>query len=140
MNGSATASGMFARRIDALADVFRLIERFVAPIDGGRRALAPLETAMEEIFANMVEHNAGGAGEIAIDARLADGEIVVRITDFDSSRFDVTADAPAVDTAAPLAERTPGGLGLHLVRKLVDRVEYDYRDGASTITLHKRMD
>ena len=139
MSTSAATSGVFARRIDALADVFGLIESFVAPIEGGARALPPLQLAVEEVFANMVRHNAAGAGDIGIDARLADGEIVVRISDYDSPRFDLTQ-APAVDTSAPLDARTPGGLGIHLVKKLMDRVEYDYHGRTSTITLHKRME
>ncbi len=139
MASSPTTSGAFARRIDALADVFGLIESFVEPIEGGRGVLPPLELAVEEIFANMVAHNAQGAGRIGIDARFADGEIVVRITDPDSPRFDITA-VPEVDTSAPLAERTPGGLGIHLVKQLMDRVEYDHHDRMSTITLHKRME
>ena len=139
MSTSATISGVFTRSIDALAGVFDLIESFVASIEGGERALQPLQMAVEEIFVNMVRHNAAGAGDIGIDARLADGEIVVRISDYDSPRFDITV-APEVDTSAPLEERTPGGLGIHLVRKLMDRVEYDHRGRTSTITLHKRME
>ena len=87
----------------------------------------------------MVRHNAAGAGEIGIDARLADGEIVVRISDYDSPRFDITQ-APPVDTSAPLDARTPGGLGIHLVKQLMDGVEYDHHGRTSTITLHKRME
>jgi anti-sigma regulatory factor (Ser/Thr protein kinase) len=139
MTTPAPTAGVFARRIDALAGVFDLIESFVAPIEGGARALPTLQLAVEEVFVNMVRHNAAGGGEIGIDARCADGEIVVRISDYDSPRFDITA-APAVDTSAPLEARTPGGLGIHLVRKLMDRVEYDHRGRTSTITLHKRME
>lgn len=134
-----TASGVFARQLGALEAVFGLIESFVAPIGGSDRALYALQLAVEEVFVNMVDHNAGGAGEIRIDAGFADGEISVRITDNDSPRFDITTEAPEVDIAAPLAERTPGGLGIHLVKKLVDRVEYDHHGRTSTITLHKRM-
>jgi serine/threonine-protein kinase RsbW len=139
MSDSATTAGVFARRLGALDSVFDFIARFVAPIEGGSRVLHDLQLAVEEIFANMVRHNAHGKGEIGIEARFNNGEIVVRITDSDSPRFDILAQAPAVNPSAPLAERKPGGLGIYLVKQLMDRVEYDYHDGASTITLHKRM-
>ena len=39
-----------------------------------------------------------------------------------------------VDTDAPLGERTPGGLGLYLVLKMVDSIHYEYRNRQSKIT------
>jgi anti-sigma regulatory factor (Ser/Thr protein kinase) len=37
------------------------------------------------------------------------------------------------------ADREPGGLGLHLIRRLVDEVTYDYTNGQSRITVTKRL-
>jgi anti-sigma regulatory factor (Ser/Thr protein kinase) len=51
--------------------------------------------------------------------------VEVTLTDHDVAHFDVTQ-APAVDTSRPLQEREPGGLGLHLTRRLVDRLQYSY--------------
>ncbi len=42
-----------------------------------------------------------------------------------SSAFDVTR-PPDVDIDAPIEQREPGGLGLHLIRRMADSVEYEY--------------
>ena len=55
------------------------------------------------------------------------GEIRVNVED-DGKPFN-PLDAPEADTAKPLEERTVGGLGVHLVRKLMDGLEYQRRDG-----------
>jgi serine/threonine-protein kinase RsbW len=49
----------------------------------------------------------------------------VTLTDYDVEPFDVSR-APEVDVNLPIEQRRPGGLGLHLIRKLVDSLEYEY--------------
>jgi len=61
-------------------------------------------------------------------------------TDSQARRFDPTTDAPPVDPTLPLAARKPGGLGLHLLKNLMDRIEYHYADPVSTIQLYKKLE
>jgi hypothetical protein len=55
------------------------------------------------------------------------GGVEVTLTDYDVEAFDVTR-APDVDVGAPIEARRPGGLGLHLIRRMVDAIEYRYSD------------
>jgi anti-sigma regulatory factor (Ser/Thr protein kinase) len=69
------------------------------------------------------------------------GGIEVTLVEHDVSHgFDPTH-GPEVDTTAPLEARKPGGLGLHLVRKLADAIEYRYDAGArqGRTTFMKRL-
>ena len=66
------------------------------------------------------------------------GGVEVALTDYDVEPFDV-AQAPAVDVDLPIEQRRPGGLGLHLLRRMLDRIDYDYSpdDRVSRITFRK---
>ena len=128
----------FARSFDSLADVFGFIQRALA-VDGvGADARYAVEFTVEELFTNMVKYNPDGTGEIELAIEHANGELVCRLSDPDSGFFDVTA-APDVDVNAPAEQRRPGGLGLHLIRRLVDSVAYDYSGRRSLITFTKRL-
>ncbi len=60
------------------------------------------------------------------------------LTDYDVEPFDVTK-APDVDVTLPIEQRRPGGLGLHLIRRLLDSIEYEYskEQRQSRITFRK---
>ena len=53
--------------------------------------------------------------------------------------FDVTQPRN-VDIEAPLEERRPGGLGLHLIQTMVDKLEYEYDDGTSRVKFVKETE
>jgi anti-sigma regulatory factor (Ser/Thr protein kinase) len=81
-----------------------------------------------------------GAGVHPIEIELVhrDSLLLASLTDQDVEPFDPTA-APDADTTLPLDARKPGGLGLHLVRRVVDRVDYTYENRCSRTTLVKRL-
>lgn len=97
---------------------------------------------MEELFTNMVKYAAGAdrGNEVRIDMATIEGGVEVTLTDFGVEPFDVTL-APDADVNLPIAERKPGGLGLHLIRRLVDSWDYDYDHVArqSRITFRKTL-
>jgi phosphoserine phosphatase len=83
-----------------------------------------VDFAIEELFTNMVKYNAS-APPVTIALRGIPYGVEVTLLDPDAQPFDVTR-SPAVDTSLPIEDRTPGRLGLQLVRRLVDALEYDY--------------
>ena len=87
----------------------------------------------------MVKYNGEGRSDVEIALEVRDGELVITLTDFDTDPFDINIDAPEVDIAKPLSERTPGGLGLHLMKKMMDRVEYSHENRIGTIILYKHL-
>ncbi len=97
-----------------------------------------LDLTLEELFTNLVRH-ANGSENIDVEIELDDGLITIRLTDRETGPFDGNS-LGEVDTEAPLMEREPGGLGIHLVKKMADSLEYDYDDGTLVITVKKRLE
>jgi anti-sigma regulatory factor (Ser/Thr protein kinase) len=92
-----------------------------------------VDLATEELFVNMVTYNIESKEDILIQMVPHFHGIEVTLTDYNVERFDPTG-AGQVDVNAPLEERTPGGLGLFLVLKMVDSIHYEYRNRQSKIT------
>ena len=132
------ATAAFRRSFDSLQDLFAFTAGFCARhrVDVG--LLPTVDLAVEELFTNMVKYSPGGAAEIRLDIATIPGGVEVALTDYDVEPFDV-AQAPAVDVDLPIEQRRPGGLGLHLLRRMLDRIDYDYSpdDRVSRITFRK---
>jgi anti-sigma regulatory factor (Ser/Thr protein kinase) len=136
----------FARSFDALAPLFEFLREAMSAegiaadaLDAGGQPLRNVvEFIAEELFTNMVKYNADGGGELAVELAREGGVLVCRVADPDSEPFDVTA-APEVDITAAAQDRRPGGLGIHLSRRLADGLEYDYSGRTSTITFRKAL-
>lgn len=132
------AQGAFARSFDALEEVFAFIRKTLDACDAGEAERYAIEFTAEELFTNMVKYNAAGGGPIVLEIERSGAELVCRLTDPDSDRFDVTR-APDADIHMPTDRRRPGGLGLHLIRRLVDSIDYDYSERRSRITFRKTL-
>jgi serine/threonine-protein kinase RsbW len=130
------ATQAFRRSIDSLPEIYRFSEDIMAAAGIDESVRFPIHLALEELFVNLVNYNPGARRDILIEVETTDHGAAVTITDHDAAEFDVTRARP-VDTGAPLEERKPGGLGLHLIQHMVDTLEYDYRDGRSRIRFSK---
>ena len=132
------ASGAFRRSFDALQALFDFTAGFFARHGVDKALLPTVDLAVEELFTNMVKYSPGGSAEVRMDIATIPGGVEVTLTDYDVEPFDI-AEAPAVDVDLPLEQRLPGGLGLHLIRRMLDCIDYDYsRDNrVSRITFRK---
>jgi anti-sigma regulatory factor (Ser/Thr protein kinase) len=128
----------FARRIDSLPAIFLFIEDFFASRGLDRSHLAVVCLAAEEIFTNMVKYCPGAESDILTTIETRENRLAVTLTDFDVDRFDIR-DLPEVRVDKPISERSPGGLGIHLVKKMVDEIEYEYADRTGRTTIIKNL-
>jgi anti-sigma regulatory factor (Ser/Thr protein kinase) len=92
--------------------------------------------AIEEALANIVVHAFVGVPpphRIQVRLDIAADRCVAEVVD-NGHPFDPSA-APPPDLAIPLHERDPGGLGIHLMRQMADRVEYRREDGQNRLRI-----
>jgi serine/threonine-protein kinase RsbW len=115
----------FERRIDVLADIVAFTAEVFARRGFDRSLLPAVDFAIEELFTNSVKYGAGSTSPVTIGINGTDGGVEVVLVDSGVPPFDVTR-APDADLTLPIEQRAPGGLGLHLTRRLVDVLEYAY--------------
>jgi anti-sigma regulatory factor (Ser/Thr protein kinase) len=90
--------------------------------------------ALDEAVANVIEHGYRGApGEIEVDAALTAGEVELRVVD-GAPPFD-PLDATPPELTGDLDHRRIGGLGIHLIRTLMDAVEYRREEGRNVLLM-----
>lgn len=97
-----------------------------------------LDLVIEELFTNLVKYARGDRGTIEVGLTRDDTRVVITLSEYGAEYHDPTA-APKVDVDRPIGERVPGGLGIHLVRKLSEDFRYEWRDGTATTTVTMRM-
>ncbi len=98
-----------------------------------------LNLALEEAVTNVIlyAYPAGVDGLVNIEAVLREHSLEFIITD-SGVAFDPTA-VPEADTTLSAAERAIGGLGIHLVRQIMDEVHYQRLDDKNILTLIKNI-
>jgi anti-sigma regulatory factor (Ser/Thr protein kinase) len=129
----------FRREIAALDDVFRSIDEFLTDRGVDERTVLSTKLVVEELFTNLVRHDVGGLDRVALSLEMEGANLVIRLRDFNVDPFDVS-EAEPVDIHLPLAQRKVGGLGIHLVRNLVDELRYDYDDRTLSVTAIKNLE
>lgn len=130
---------VFQRSLASLDDVFTFTARFFSGHEGDDKNLYAINLVIEELFTNMVKFNDAGPETVTVEM-LREGDAVrVQLSDCEQEPFDVTVPR-SVDIDAPVERREETGMGLFLVQKFVDSLDYSYRDGVSTITFVKRLD
>jgi len=127
----------FERSFDVLPAMFAFVQEFASAAEPDPAALTAVELAVEELFTNLVKYD-GGRGDIELELERTAETLRVTLVGRDGRPFDVTA-VPDARTDLPLDQRRPGGLGIHLVRRMVDRFEYRFENGTSRTMIEKSL-
>lgn len=124
---------------NSLEEVLAFIAEHVAPLEPSAKASYQLELAAEEIFVNIADYAYApehGRASVLVETDENAHEAVITFSD-EGRPFDPTA-KPDPSISLPASERTPGGLGIFLTKKLMDGVSYEYREGKNVLKLIKK--
>jgi phosphoserine phosphatase RsbU/P len=101
--------------------------------------VSDLTLALEEAVSNVIRHGYGDRpdGLISVTFRATGESIVVTVEDaavgFDPLKH------PEPDLTVPVEARPAGGMGVYLIKRLMDEVDYRVYDGRNVLTLTKRL-
>jgi anti-sigma regulatory factor (Ser/Thr protein kinase) len=117
-----------------LATVRDSLERIGAELGVPSKPLMQLQVALDEIASNVIKYGWPDGGNHALRVRITGhhDRIEVEIVD-DGRAFDPRLAPPPAGRT-----RTPGGVGIHIVRQLVDRLDYERIEGRNRTVMTKR--
>lgn len=98
-----------------------------------------LKVALDEALSNVLRHGekTGPEAMVGLSLRISAGVMEMTMTD-EGPAFNPLK-APDPDLTAPLETRAPGGVGIVLIKALVDEVAYDYREGRNVLVMRMRL-
>ena len=109
-------------------------------LDCPMKAQMQIELAIDEIFTNIVSYAyVPGTGDATVqfDFDEASGMVILSFADRGVPYDPLKKEDP--DVSLPASEREIGGLGIFLVKKNMDDMRYEYRDGQNLLTLYKKI-
>jgi anti-sigma regulatory factor (Ser/Thr protein kinase) len=121
-----------------LALVRDSLERIGAELGVPSKPLMQLQVALDEIASNVIKYGwpDGGNHELFVRITGYHDRIEVEIVD-DGRAFDPRL-APPPELPPVSRRRKPGGVGIHMTKQLVDRIEYERIEGRNRTVMTKR--
>jgi anti-sigma regulatory factor (Ser/Thr protein kinase) len=124
-----------------LADVPRIIDFVVGWMHSNKlkKLSFYVETAVDEAVTNVFTHGyAGNGGYISVRCQITGNEVEIIIND-NGIQFD-PAKVPLPDLSSDLQDRRVGGLGIYIMRQMMDAVEYNFDAiSGNELTLRKKI-
>lgn len=123
-----------------LSKIIAFVDEELGNIDCPPKANAQINICIDEIFGNIVRYAYGsGTGYSTVLLHIEEAKRLITLTFIDEGMpFDPLSVAEP-DITLPLEERPIGGLGLLMVRSMVDSMEYRREDGRNVLTLRKHI-
>jgi anti-sigma regulatory factor (Ser/Thr protein kinase) len=140
MKGETPARLVVDAECDELDKVNSFIHQHLGDADLSPKMMMDLDLAVEEIFVNIANYAYDGKeGNADISFSFNEEDRMVKMVFTDSGfPFDPTNRPRPRLTSTP-GNRPVGGLGIHIVKKTMDKVKYDYLAGKNTLTIEKHI-
>ena len=123
---------------EALREALEFVETELEKNGCSMKNLMQIQVCVEEMFVNVAHYAYNGAeGTVTLDIDVDNGVMTITLTD-EGMQFDPLAKKdPDITLAA--SERPIGGLGIFMVKKSMDEVEYKREDNKNIFTMKKKI-
>ena len=123
--------------IEQISNVQSFVAERLEAVDCPMKQMMQIDVAIDEIFANIAKYS--GASEASVQFEFSEPDRTVVLTFADNGKpYDpLTVKDPDITLGAD--ERPIGGLGIFIVKKTMDSMDYEYKDGLNILTIRKQI-
>ena len=126
--------------IKNLGIVTEFIDKHLEEHDCNLKAQMQIDIAIDELFSNIARYAyASGIGSATVRVEIIENPKSAQITFIDSGVPHNPLETEEPDTTLSVDEREIGGLGIFLVRKTMDEMIYEYKDGQNILIIKKNI-
>ena len=112
------------------------LEAFGCPL----KAKIQIDIAIDELFGNIAHYAyKPDVGPVTVRVEVKENHLAVIITFIDNGVQYDPLSAQEPDTTLPAEERSVGGLGIYIVKKSMDEITYEYKDGQNILKIKKNI-
>lgn len=128
-----------SNRLSELERLGEIVTGFIEEHQLSPDLVYPINLALDEILTNIISYAYSDQGEHEITLRLSlDGTVLTAELEDDGNPFN-PLDVPEPATDGSLEDRPIGGLGVHLVRTMMDELEYHRREDRNLLVMRKNV-
>lgn len=125
--------------LENIPTVTAFVDERLEALDCPMKAQMQIDVAIDELFSNIARYAYDPSGPATVRVDVDRDPLAVRITFIDHGKpYDPLAKADP-DVTLSAEERQIGGLGIFMVKKTMDNVRYEYKDGQNILTVEKRL-
>ncbi len=129
-----------AATVENIETVTDFVNEQLEALDCPMRAQMQIDIAIDELFGNIAHYAySPGIGQATVQVDVVEEPLSVVITFIDNGvPYDPLAKADP-DTTLSVEERDIGGLGIYMVKKSMDEIAYEYKDGQNILKIKKNI-
>lgn len=126
--------------VENIAKVTEFVDGQLEEMGCPMKAQMQIDIAIDELFSNIAHYAYNPeVGPATVRVEVADNPMSVVITFIDKGvPYDPLAKGDP-DITLPAEEREIGGLGIYMVKKSMDEISYEYKDGQNILTIKKSI-
>lgn len=120
--------------------VIEFVNRELDSLHCSRKVKAQIDIAIDEVYSNIANYGYDGLdGEVSVTLETAAEPPAVLLTFIDEGKPFNPLGREDPNVKLPARERKIGGLGIFMVKKSMDDVQYEYREGKNILTIRKTL-
>ena len=127
-------------KVDNLDQVLSFVDGYLEQVDCPMKTKMQIDVAVEELYVNIASYAYNTeTGSATVRVEMHEDPLAVSITFIDHGVPYDPLKKPDPDVTLSAEERQIGGLGIFMVKKSMDGMEYEYKDGKNILTIHKNI-